>query len=59
MSTCQLVMEFHFDVMSCSKLGNENSDATYIKCSPWPQIPYPWSVPYMCILTKGSAIYPA
>jgi len=23
MSTCQLVMEFHFDVMSCSKSGNE------------------------------------
>ena len=38
---CLLVMEFRFDAMLCSNLGNKNSDAGHIKCSRGPQIPQP------------------
>jgi len=30
-------MEFRFDAMLCSKLGNENSDAVRMKCRCGPQ----------------------
>jgi len=36
---CLLVMEFHFDAMLCSYLGNEHSDVGDIKCSCGPQVP--------------------
>jgi len=42
-------MELGFDVILYSKLGNENSDAGHIKCSPGlhlargPQAPHPLS----------------
>jgi len=38
LSTCLLVMEFRFDAMLCSNLGNENSDACHIKCSRGKQV---------------------
>jgi len=39
--TCLIVMEFHFDVILCSSLVNENSDVGHIKCSRGPQVPHP------------------
>jgi len=37
-----LIMELRFDVMVCSNLGNENSDAGHFKCSREPQVTRPW-----------------
>ena len=39
--TCLLVMEFRFDTMLCSNLGDGNSDAGDIKCLHGPQVPQP------------------
>jgi len=42
-----LIMELRFDMMLCSNLGNEDSDAGHIKCSRGPhlvrgsQVPHP------------------
>ena len=36
-----LIMEFHFDAMLCSNLGNGYSGADHIKCSHGPQVPNP------------------
>ena len=33
LSTCLLLMVFHFDAMFCSNLGNKNSDAGHIRRS--------------------------
>jgi len=37
-------MEFRFDVIVYSKLGDEDSNAGNIKCSLGPQVPHPWSI---------------
>jgi len=41
LSTCPLVVEFRFEAMLCSNLGNENSDAGHIKQPRGLQVP-PW-----------------
>jgi len=38
-----LIMEFRFDAILYSNMGNENSDTGHIKCSRGPQVPQPWS----------------
>jgi len=38
LSKCLLIMEFRFNAMLCSMLGNENSDAVHIKCSRGPHV---------------------
>ena len=41
-------MEFRFDAMLHSKLGNENSDTDHIKCSPEPQVVHGPQVVHPC-----------
>jgi len=42
LSMCLLVMEFRFDAMLCSNLGNEHFDVGHIECSRGPQAPHRW-----------------
>jgi len=41
LSACLLILEFRFDTMLCSILGNENSNAGHAKFSRGPQVPHP------------------
>ena len=48
LSKYPLIMDFRFDVMLCSILGSENSDAGHIECSRGPQVPHPCSSRSKC-----------
>jgi len=48
LSTCLLVMQFRFDAMLCSNLGNENCDAGHIKCLCGPHLARRPQVPFLC-----------
>jgi len=47
LSTCLLDMEFHFDAMLCSNLGNESYTAGHIKCSRGPHLACGPQVPHL------------
>jgi len=47
-----LIMEFGFDAMLYSKLGNKNSDAGHIKCSRRPDLAQGLQVPHPCCTVK-------
>jgi len=46
LSACFLIVDFSFNAMLCSNLGNKNSDAA-ILCSCVPQAPHPCSRPLL------------
>jgi len=41
-------MELCFDMMVCSNLRSESSDADHIKCSCGPHLAYGPQVPHLC-----------
>jgi len=61
MSMCLLVMEFRFDVMLCSKLGNEDFDAGRIwrACSrlPIPALTGCFSIRYREQMPNNDLVY--
>jgi len=52
LSICLLVMDFRFDAMLCSNLGNENADAGHIKCSRAPHLAREAQFPHPCSKLK-------
>jgi len=52
-----LVMEFPFDAMLCSTLGNENSDAGYIKFSDGPHLARTFPVPSLKLGCGDSQVF--
>jgi len=52
-------MEFGFDAILYSTLGNENSDAGHIKCSRGTQVAQPWSTWIGWTDTAGERQYSA